>query len=239
MFARKEKKNAMLVLSGLAIVIFGFLLRANPLLVVVAAALVTGLAAGLDPLAVLGTLGKAFNENRYVSLIFLPLPVVGLLERHGLQERAKMLIARLRGATAGRLLLAYLVFRQVFASLGLTAVGGHAQIVRPLIAPMAQAAAERNLTATDAATCARIRAFAASADNVGAFFGEDIFVAMSSILLIKGFLQQSGVIVQPLELSLWAIPTALLAFAIHGTRLLLLDRGLTAKVPPTEDGPLK
>jgi uncharacterized membrane protein len=147
-----------------------------------------------------------------------------------------MLIARLRGATAGRLLLAYLLFRQIFASVGLTAVGGHAQMVRPLIAPMAEAAAERSLTATDAATRARIRAFAASADNVGAFFGEDIFVAVSSILLIKGFLQQSGIIVQPLDLSLWAIPTALLAFAIHGTRLLLLDRRRIAKSSTSEEG---
>ena len=229
----------MLVLSGIAVVVFGFLLRANPLLVVAAAALVTGFAAGLHPLAVLAVLGKAFNENRYVSLVFLPLPVIGLLERHGLQERARLLIARLRGATAGRLLLAYLFMRQVFASVGLTAIGGHAQMVRPLIAPMAEAAAEPNLAASDETSRARIRAFAASADNVGAFFGEDIFVAVSSILLIKGFLQQSGVIVQPLDLSLWAIPTALLAFAIHGTRLLLLDRRRKITPPTEEGGPRK
>ncbi len=224
----------MFVLSGIAVVVFGFLLRANPLLVVAAAALITGLAAGLHPLAVVAVLGRAFNENRYVSLVFLPLPVIGLLERHGLQERARMLIARLKSATAGRLLLAYLLIRQVFASAGLTAIGGHAQMVRPLIAPMAEAAAERNLAATDDAGRARIRAFAASADNVGAFFGEDIFVAVSSILLIRGFLQQSGVMVQPLELSLWAIPTALLAFAIHGTRLLLLNRRRPA-IPRAEE----
>jgi uncharacterized membrane protein len=42
-------------------------------------------------------------------------------------------------------------------------------------------------------------------------------------LLIKGFLQQSGIIVQPFELSVWAIPTAVLALFIHGTRILLLD----------------
>lgn len=223
----------MLVLSGIGIVVFGFLLRANPLLVVAAAALVTGLAAGLHPLAVLAVLGRAFNENRYVSLVFLPLPVIGLLERHGLQERARMLIGRLRNATAGRLLLAYLLMRQAFASVGLTAIGGHAQMVRPLIAPMAEAAAERAGPATAAAR-ARIRAFAASADNVGAFFGEDIFVAVSSILLIKGFLGESGIAVQPLDLSLWAIPTALLALAIHGARLLLLDRRPASRTKVSE-----
>jgi uncharacterized membrane protein len=227
----------MLVLTGIAIVVFGFLLRANPLLVVAAAALATGFAAGLHPLAIVGVLGKAFNENRYVSLVFLPLPVIGLLEKHGLQERARILIARLRGATAGRLLLAYLLFRQVFASVGLTAIGGQAQMVRPLVAPMAEAAAARDLPADDESARAKIRAFAASADNVGAFFGEDIFVAVGSILLIKGFLQQSGVIVQPLDLSLWAVPTALLAFAIHGTRLLLLDRRRKAEAPAANERP--
>ena len=71
-----------------------------------------------------------------------------------------------------------------------------------------------------------IRANAAAADNIGVFFGEDIFLAIGSILLIKGVLQQNGIIVQPVNLSLWAIPTAIMTFIIHGTRLLLLDRRL-------------
>jgi uncharacterized membrane protein len=222
----------MLTLLGVAVVVLGFLLRLNPLLVVAAAALVTGLAAGFDLLAVVAAFGKAFNESRYVSLVFLVVPVIGLLERYGLQERARMLIAKLAAATPGRLLLAYLFLRQAFASVGLTAIGGHPQMVRPLIAPMAEAAGERVQPRLDLRARLRIRAFAASADNVGAFFGEDIFVAVSSILLIKGFLQQSGVFVQPLDLSLWAIPTALLALVVHGARLLFLDRTLGAQPPP-------
>ncbi|WP_163540441.1 5-oxoproline transporter, DUF969 family subunit, partial [Klebsiella pneumoniae] len=57
-------------------------------------------------------------------------------------------------------------------------------------------------------------------------FGEDIFIAMSSILLIRGVLEHSGVMVEPLHLSVWAIPTAVAALFIHGARLLLLDRRL-------------
>jgi uncharacterized membrane protein len=71
-----------------------------------------------------------------------------------------------------------------------------------------------------------IRANAAAVDNIGAFFGEDIFIAIGSILLIKGVMQQNGINVEPVDLALWAIPTAVLAFLIHGTRLLLLDRRL-------------
>jgi uncharacterized membrane protein len=216
----------MMTLLGVAVVVLGFVARVNPLLVIGAAALVTGLAAGLDPLAILAAFGKAFNENRYVSLLWLILPLIGLLERYGLQERARMLIARIRVVTVGRLLLLYFIIRQVTASLGLTSLGGHPQMVRPLIAPMAEAAAENELGAVPDDVRYRIRASAAAVDNVALFFGEDIFIAISSILLIKGFLQQSGIIVQPFELSVWAIPTAVLALLIHGTRVLLLDRKL-------------
>jgi uncharacterized membrane protein len=211
----------MLTLLGVVVMVLGFLIRINPLLAIATAALVSGLAAGLHPDAILAAFGKAFRESRYVSLVFLVLPVIGLLERYGLQERARQLIAHFRAATPGRLLLAYLFIRQAFAAVGLTAIGGQAQMVRPLVAPMAEAALGEGASEPERS---RIRAFAASADNVGAFFGEDIFVAVSSILLIKAFLEQSGVFVQPFDLSVWAIPTAVLALAIHGTRLLLLDR---------------
>jgi uncharacterized membrane protein len=216
----------MWALLGIAVVVLGFVIGLNPLLVVVAATLVTGLGAGTRLLDILAAFGKAFNESRYVSVVLLVLPAIGLLERAGLQEHARRVIARLRGITAGRLLLFYLLLRQVSAALGLLAIGGHAQMVRPLIAPMAEGAAEIHLGKLSDKLRWLVRAYAASADNVGAFFGEDVFVAVGSILLIVGFLQQSGVMVQPLSLSLWAIPTAMIAFLIHGSRLLLLDRRL-------------
>ncbi|HJS92494.1 MAG TPA: DUF969 domain-containing protein [Steroidobacteraceae bacterium] len=213
-------------LLGIAVLVIGFAAGLNPLIVVVAAAVTTGIAAGVAPLHLIAALGKAFNDSRYVSIIWLILPVIGLLEREGLQERARMLIARVRAATVGRLLIAYLALRQITAALGLTSLCGQAQTVRPLIAPMAEAAAEVRLGPISDRLRYLIRAYAASADNVGAFFGEDIFIAIASILLIKGFLQQSGFDIPPLRLSLWAIPTALLAFTIHGVRLWRLDARL-------------
>jgi len=216
----------MLALLGVGVVVVGFVIRLNPLLVIGAAAFVTGLCAGLPPLAILSALGKAFNDNRYVSLLWLILPLIGLLERYGLQERARMLIGRIRVVTVGRLLLLYFILRQITASLGLTSLGGHPQMVRPLIAPMAEAAAEKELGEVPDDVRYRIRANAAAVDNVAVFFGEDVFIAIGSILLIKGFLQQSGIAVQPFDLSVWAIPTAVLALLIHGARVLLLDRKL-------------
>jgi uncharacterized membrane protein len=214
----------MLSLIGIVVVVIGFMARLNPLLVVTAAALVTGLAGGMGPVEVVETFGKAFKENRYVSVVWVVLPVIGLLERAGLQERAKTLIGQIQAATTGRLLLLYLVLRQATAALGLTSLGGHAQMVRPLIAPMAEAAAESRHGALPDPTRQFIRAHSAAADNIGLFFGEDIFIAIASILLIKAFLEQNGIFVEPLHLSVWAIPTAIIALLIHGSRLLMLDR---------------
>ena len=206
-------------LVGIAIVVIGFGLRANPLAVVVAAAFGSGLGAGLGITEVIAALGKAFHQNRYVSVPWLVLPVIGLMERAGLQQQARNLIARTRTATTSRILLFYLALRQITAALGLTHVAGHPQTVRPLIAPMVEAAAMRDDPAITLASREKIKAMAAATDNVGLFFGEDIFLAIASILLIKGFLEGAGIIVQPLELSVWAIPTALAAFAVHGFRL--------------------
>ena len=223
----------MLTLCGIVIVVAGFVAGINPLLVVTVAALATGLAAGLDIVAVVSALGRAFTQNRYVGIVWLVLPVIGLLERAGLRERAQTLIARSRQATTGRVLMLYFVVRQLAAALGLTALGGHAQMVRPLIAPMAEAAAERRFGTITLGTRFLIRAHAAAVDNIAVFFGEDIFIAIASILLIKGFLQTNGIDVQPLQLSVWAMPTALMALIVHMARLFLLDRRLQREATAT------
>lgn len=216
----------MWVLLGIAIIVAGFMLRFNPLLVIAAAALATGLAAGLSPVAIIAAFGKAFNDTRYVSVVWVVLPVIGMLEAYGLRERARALIDGLRGATAGRLLAGYLLMRQATAAIGLTSVAGHPQTVRPLVAPMALAAAEAQAGDLSETEREEIKAWAAATDNVGLFFGEDIFLAIGSILLMKGLLEQYGIVVEPFQLSVWAIPTAIAAFAVHGFRLWLLDRRL-------------
>ncbi len=129
----------LLTLVGVLVVVAGFAARINPLLVVAAAAIVTGLAGGLDLVAVISAFGKAFNDNRFISVAWLVLPVIGALERAGLQERARDFIVRLRVMTTFRILILYMLIRQLTAALGLTALGGQPQMVRPLIAPMAEA----------------------------------------------------------------------------------------------------
>ncbi len=213
-------------LIGILLVVLGFALKLNPMLVVTASALVTGLIAGMGPIEVISTFGKAFNDNRIIAVVWIVLPVIGSLERFGLQQRAASLIRSLKGATVGKLLILYLAYRQVTAAIGLHSTAGHPQTVRPLVAPMALAAAEKQHGELTADEADKVKAQAAATDNVGLFFGEDIFFAIGSIVLIQQTLATYGYNLAPLELALWAIPSAIGAFIIHGFRLWRFDRGM-------------
>lgn len=217
----------MLVLSGIAIIVIGFALGVNPMLVVTVAALASAAAAGHGPVEVVAMIGKAFVDARFLAVPFLVLPTIGLLERARLRVRARAIVQGLRRATTGRVLIGYLALRQITAALGLISLGGHPQMVRPIVAPMAEGAEERDeARPLDPDTRDHIRAHAAAVDNIGVFFGEDVFIAIGSILLIRAILEQDGVTVAPLDVAVWAIPTAIAAFVVHGVRLLLLDRRL-------------
>lgn len=225
----------MLTLVGVVVVAVGFAVRLNPLLVVIIAAFVTGWAGGIAPLAVLDAFGRAFHESRLVSASLLVLPVVGVLERAGLQERARALIARLEKVTVARLLFTYQLFRQITAAVGLISIAGQAQTVRPLVAPMAEAAAERDAPTMSDDDRARVRAMAAATDNIGVFFGEDVFLAIGSVMLMVAVLGHAGVTLEPLQLSAWAAPSALAALVAHGARLALFQRSLAPARPAAEE----
>lgn len=220
----------MIKLIGIAVVALGFALRFNTLLVVMGAGIATGLVAGMSLNEIMELFGKFFVENRYMVLpIVIMTPVVGLLERHGLRERAETLIRRAKAATAGRVLLLYTALRQVSISLGVN-IGGHAGAVRPLVAPMAEGAARAKHGELPEKTVEAIRANAAAAENVGNFFGEDIFIAVGAILLMKGFFDAQKIEVSVWAMALWGIPTAVVAFVVMWWRARALDRRIERDV---------
>lgn len=216
----------MIKLIGIAVVAVGFILNVNTLLVVVAAGIVTGLLAGMSFHQIVEQFGILFVENRYMTMtVVLIVPVIGLLERHGLRERAETLIRRSRAASPGRILLLYTAVRQISIALGVN-IGGHAGAVRPLVAPMAEGAARTRHPALSADSAQTVRAHAAAAENVGNFFGEDIFIAVGSVLLMKGFFDAQGIEVSVWAMAMWAIPTAVVAFGVMAWRTRALDRRL-------------
>ncbi len=214
----------MIKLIGILVVALGFALQFNPLLVVMAAGIATGLVAGMSFHEIMELFGKYFVENRYMTLtVLLMLPVVGLLERYGLRERAEALIRRTKAATAGRVLIFYTAVRQISIAFGVN-IGGHAAMVRPLVSPMAEGAAHARHGDLPEKTNEAIRAHAAAAENIGNFFGEDTVFAVGAVLLIQGTLHAQGYDVGLWALSLWGIPTALVAFGCLVWRARVLDR---------------
>jgi uncharacterized membrane protein len=210
-------------LLGVAVVIAGFALKRNPILVVVIAGLVSGIAAGKSPGELLTLLGTAFVSNRTLLLYTLTLPVIGVLERAGLRERARAWILGFARLTLARLLITYLALRQILSALGLLNVAGHPQTVRPLLAPMSEATATRTFGTLDDDARERVRALAAATDNVGLFFGEDIFLAFGAVLLIQTFYDGQGIHLEPTSIAVWAIPTAIAAFVIHAVRIVVFQ----------------
>jgi uncharacterized membrane protein len=221
-------------LLGIVVLVAGLIFRINPLIVVAAAAVSTGFAAGMSLDETISTLGRAFVDSRNVTVpLVLVLVVVGLLEQHGLRKQAEALIHRARSATAGRVIWIYSAIRQISAALGVN-LGGHAGAVRPLVAPMAEAAARSQYPILPTTVIQAIRAHAAAAENIGNFFGEDIFVAVGAVLLMRGFFQSQGIEVSSWAMALWGLPTAVVASATMAWRARRLDvriRRATANPP--------
>jgi len=46
------------------------------------------------------------------------------------------------------------------------------------------------------------------------------------VLLIQGFYAQNGIVLEPMQIALWALPTAIAAFAIHAIRIVVFQRSL-------------
>ncbi|MBL8191492.1 MAG: DUF969 domain-containing protein [Acidobacteria bacterium] len=150
----------LLKLIGIVIIVVGIALKLRTTLVVMAAALATGLIAGLPlfshegfflqlpfltkpgQMGIINTLGKAFADNRLMTLFIITLPAIGLSERFGLQEQSAKLIRGIRAATVGRLQIVYQLFRVLHGAIGIR-LNGHPSFVRPLVFPMSLGAASR------------------------------------------------------------------------------------------------
>ena len=89
----------LLKLLGIVIVIAGFALKLDSILVILVAAVVTALVGGLGPVTLLETLGSTFVANRSMAIFIIVMLVTGTLERNGLREAAAALIGKFKGAS--------------------------------------------------------------------------------------------------------------------------------------------
>lgn len=221
-----------LKLIGIIIIILGFLLKIDTIAVILIAAVVTGLVSGLDLYAILDTLGKAFVDNRLVTLFILTLPMVGLIERFGLKKQASNMIGKVKQVNSGRSLTIYLIIREL-AGVASIRIGGHPQFVRPLINPMVQGALRTrynlNETEIDAKDIEKIKAQASAMENYGNFFGQNLFVGAAGILLMVGTFQSLGIKVDAVQLVLASVPISIIVFLIVWINNIRFDKYLDKK----------
>lgn len=240
----------LLKLVGIVIVVVGLALRLRTTLVVMVAALATGLVAGLPLFSaegiwqswpwltqpgktgILNTLGKAFADNRLMTLFIITLPAIGLAERFGLQEQSAALIRRISAATVGRLQLVYQLFRVLHGVAGIR-LNGHPSFVRPLIFPMSLGAAQTLYGETgehpaplNDAVVEKIKAANAAAENYGNFYGQNLSPVQAGILLVYGVMQGLGFAVGVWDLVKFTVPVVAASLALAVVQFTWLDRFL-------------
>ncbi|CEI73055.1 MULTISPECIES: DUF969 domain-containing protein [Romboutsia] len=218
----------MIKLIGVLIVVIGFLFKIETLFTVLVAGIVTGLVSGLDINQILTILGDSFVANRAVSLFILTLPVIGILERYGLKQRAIYLIEKIGKITAGGVLSIYMFARQIAGALSIR-MSGHPQFVRPLVNPMAQAAAINKNNKINEEDEEAIKALSAASENYGNFYGQNLFAGSSGVLLIASTLSEQGFNVTELEIVKASIIMAVVAFLVSALQNYLFDRKLNKK----------
>jgi len=209
-------------LIGVLIILIGFVIKLDTIAVVLMAGIATGLVAGIDFVEVLNILGTAFVQTRYMTLLLLTLSVVGILERNGLRERASICISKLKGATAGKVLSIYVTVRMLAAVLSMR-LGGHVQFIRPLIYPMAKGAIEKDGTVSEELD-EDLKGITNASENYANFFGQNVFVASSGVLLIVGTLQELGVKVEAYDVAKASIPVAIITLILAYIQYYNLDR---------------
>lgn len=179
-----------LPLIGIVIILIGFTLKLDTTAMLILAAISTALAAGMDIVAAIEILGKNFVSSRQVTIFLLPLPMIAIVERYGLKEAAARLIRKLKGLTAPVFLFCYYIIRAIAVAISIP-FGGHAQVVRPLVYPMAEAAMAKDgeLSEEDVE---KIKGRSAAMENTANFFSQNMMLGSSGVLLISKTLQELG-----------------------------------------------
>lgn len=217
-----------LKLIGIAIIVIGFVLKFDTIAVVITSAIATALVAGISIPDFLSALGKAFVDQRIVTIFLLTLPLIGLAEKHGLKEQAVILIKKIEGLTVGTFLSIYLVIRQLTGLFSIR-INGQPQFVRPIVQPMAEAAAEAKYDEIDDVDKEEIKARSAATDNYGNFFAQNTFLGAGGVLLIVGSLDSLGYLTTGIDVAKASIPVALIMLALGVVSNILFDQKLRRK----------
>ena len=211
-------------LIGVVIIVLGFALKLDVLAVVLVACIVTGLVSGLDFFHILEIIGTSFVNNRLMSIFLIMFPVIAIIERFGMKERAAYLIGKIKNASAGKVLSLWIVIRSLASAMNIR-IGGHVQFIRPLILPMTAAAAEASkgcrLTEKEDE---KVKGLSAASENYGNFFAQNCFPAASGVVLIQSGLAVAGYDVTLSSIASSSIFVMIISIILTMVQVFLFDR---------------
>ena len=215
-------------LIGLVVLVVGFALKLNSILVIFAAMIATALASGMGVVTFLVTLGKSFVSNRAMMIFVVIMFVTGTLERNGLKQSAAKLIGKVKNASPGKVIVSYGVFRALFAAFN-ASFGGVAGFIRPIIMPMAEGAIKAEHGEVDPQYLDEVKGMSSGMENVIWFFFQVLFVGGAGGLLVQGTLKELGYNVELIELAKVTIPTAIIALVVACVYYYVKDKSLAKK----------
>lgn len=218
-----------LKLLGILLIIIGFALKWDSAAVVVVSAIITGFLSGMDVVKLLETIGNSFVANRSVTVFVLTLPMIGLIESHGLKQVAVNTIAKLKKMTPSKILNVYLAARELGGVFGIS-LQGQVQFVRPLISPMVSAAAklQKKEELTDLEKDL-IKGRSAATDNLGNFFAQNLFMGSGGVLLIASTMKSLKYNVTPSQVVQFSIPIAIVTLIVVAVYNIIFDKKFVKK----------
>lgn len=215
-------------LLGILIVVIGFALKKDSILIILLAAIVTAIVGGLGVTGLLETLGTSFVSNRSMAIFILIMVVTGTLERNGLKDAAAALIGKLKRASSGAVIGAYGIMRGIFAAFNVS-FGGVAGFVRPIIMPMATGAIEAKGHKPNEEHVEQLKGMASGMENVAWFFCQVLFVGGGGGLLVQSTLESVGYKVELIDLAKVEIPVAIFCIVVAIVYYYMKDKKMRKK----------
>ena len=211
-------------LLGVLIVIVGFALKLDSILIIFLALIATGIVGGLGVGGLLETIGTNFVANRSMAIFIMILLVTGTLERNGLREAAANLIRKVKSATAGKLVAVYGMLNALFGAFNVS-FGGVAGFIRPMI----EGAISNKEGKANEDHVEEAKGLAVAMQNFTWFFFQVLFVGGAGGILVQTTLAGLGYEVELIDLAAAEIPVALVALVVSCAFVIVKDNKLMKK----------
>lgn len=218
-------------LLGVLVVIIGFAIKLEPIAIIVVSAIVTAIFGGINVIDLLETVGTTFVANRNQLITIILMILTGTLERNGLKEAGADLIRRAKGLTTGMLIAICGVLDEIFIIFKIP-IGGIPSFVRPIMMPMTLGIIESKGYDIAPEHEETIKALYGKDYNVSNFFGQCLFAANSSVLLIQSTLASIGYDVDVMQIVMVQVPVAIFAMIVNATQTLIVDKRMIKKYYP-------